>query len=276
MGCIYVIYSAETLVDSNNIIVFFFLQFALFQNAGARRAGDKAQGKLYLQSMANSPPSKAIELAVELQYLNTDVMTHRSDCAALFNIPNMTLWWEALDVMWIVVSLLETMVLISCFALESSPLAHQQVPWNSSGCGSVDQLLQSTCHWSRVPKPLGLPQCHLHWRRGQSRHHSHWHNHFVTWYFVRLVHVDFLSIKAGANNQDIFTTMATSKWKNISLLFLFERNYNFSLQPSCPDDSTANGAKEHWNAYDSDGTEHTFCGWAWEVKLLLLTNYWCD
>lgn len=35
-------------------------------------------------------------------------------------------------------------------------------------------------------------------------------------------------------------------------------------QPSCDEGWTANGDTEHWQAYDSDGSEHGFCGLAWQ------------
>lgn len=35
-------------------------------------------------------------------------------------------------------------------------------------------------------------------------------------------------------------------------------------QPTCDDGYAADGTKVHFDAYDSDGTEHTVCGWAWE------------
>merc|ERR1711920_807403 len=35
-------------------------------------------------------------------------------------------------------------------------------------------------------------------------------------------------------------------------------------QPTCDQGWTANGYKAHFNVYDYAGSEHTFCGWAWQ------------
>lgn len=55
------------------------------------RAKDKADGKFFLMSMANSPPGEQMTDALKIKYLpgDTDLIP---TCAAAFNIPNMTGW----------------------------------------------------------------------------------------------------------------------------------------------------------------------------------------
>eukprot|EP00298_Acanthocystis_sp_HF-20_P018123 c21905_g1_i1.p1 GENE.c21905_g1_i1~~c21905_g1_i1.p1 ORF type:complete len:525 (-),score=225.27 c21905_g1_i1:36-1610(-) len=63
-----------------------------FQNALAYRATTKSQGRFYLFSLANDPPTISIELSAALRYADIDVPKNRLNCALSFNITGFTDW----------------------------------------------------------------------------------------------------------------------------------------------------------------------------------------
>eukprot|EP01094_Clydonella_sp_ATCC50884_P030245 TRINITY_DN9800_c0_g1_i1.p1 TRINITY_DN9800_c0_g1~~TRINITY_DN9800_c0_g1_i1.p1 ORF type:complete len:506 (+),score=156.98 TRINITY_DN9800_c0_g1_i1:84-1520(+) len=63
-----------------------------FAAAGARKAADKRENKLYLMSMAASSPSDQIKYASLVRFDPLRKSAHEKKCAETFNIPGLTSW----------------------------------------------------------------------------------------------------------------------------------------------------------------------------------------
>ena len=173
-----------------------------FKNASARKGADRAAGKFYLYSLANSPPSESISDAAKLNFISSDlldVMKTRRDCASHFNIPNMSSWCPT--------RLMDVSQLSNYYAQLPIAAALSNDAWDLPNAIYLDAVdAGGTIRTGTKPLSAGdSPTCDVF----------------------------------------KFTSCQTS-------------------QPSCDDGWTANGASEHWAAYDSDGSEHGFCGLAWQ------------